>query len=133
MIPKEGDSAEKFLTYISADARTTYEGENNIDYQRRLDYVNDLEPSQLGDSILTRGMTRAADEEILRWNPFDAQTLIELGGVINTTGWVDDLLTAAEMATIYDVQGKERQIAAHRPCRTERCQPGSHAVDTNEL
>ena len=42
LIPKEGDSAEKFLTYILANERSTYEGENDIDYQRRLDYVDDL-------------------------------------------------------------------------------------------
>ena len=96
LVPKEGDSAEKFLTYILADARTTYEGEDNIDYQRRLDYVNDLEPNQPDDDMLTRGTTRAAVEEIQRWDPFYAHSFIELGQNINTTGWVDDLLTVAE-------------------------------------
>ena len=103
LIPKEGDSAEKFLTYILADARTTYEGENDIDYQRRLDYVNDLEPSQSGDDMLTRGMTRAADEEVQRWDVFTAHSFIELGQIINTTGWVDDLLTKAEKENISSV------------------------------
>ena len=100
LIPQEGDSAEKFLTFILANERSSYEGEDNIDYQRRLDYVDDLEPSQSGDDILTRGMTRAADEEIRRWGPFDVQTFIELGAIIYTTDWVDDLLTAAEKAAI---------------------------------
>ena len=97
LIPKEGDSAEKFLTYILANERSTYEGENDIDYQRRLDYVDDLEPSQSDN--LTRGMTRAT-EEVQRWNPFTVHSFIELGQIINTTGWVDDLLTDTEKESI---------------------------------
>lgn len=100
LIPQEGDSAEKFLTFILANERSSYEGEDNIDYQRRLDYVDDLEPSQSGGDLQTRGMTRAAAEEIQRWDPFIAHTFIELGEIIFTTGWVDDLLTAAEKETI---------------------------------
>ena len=100
LIPKEGDSAEKFLTYILANERSTYEGESDIEYQRRLDYVDDLEPNQSGDDILTKGMTRAASEEVQRWDPFIVHSFIELGEIVNTTGWVDDLLTAAEKENI---------------------------------
>ena len=99
LVPKEGDSAEKFLTYILANEKTKYEGEDNIDYQRRLDYVDDLEPSP-SDDFLPRGMTRAEDEVVQRLDPFTAHSFIELGENIATTVWVDDLLTEAEKAEL---------------------------------
>ena len=100
LVPKEGDSAEKFLTYILATDTTKYVGENDIDYQRRLDYVNDLEPDSTSFGILPVSMTRAAVVERQRLNPFNAHTYIELGAIVMTTGWVDDLLTETEKATI---------------------------------
>ena len=100
LVPKEGDSAKKFLTFILADQNTYYEGEDEIDYQRRLDYVRDLEPDTTSHYNPARGMTRAGEVEHRRLDPFDAHTLIELGAVINTTGWVDDLLSEKERAEI---------------------------------
>jgi hypothetical protein len=44
-------------------------------------------------------MTRAT-EEVQRWDPFTVHSFIELGQIINTTGWVDDLLTDTEKESI---------------------------------
>ena len=99
LIPEEGDNAEKFLTFILANERSDYEGEDAIDYQRRLDYVDDLEPSQ-SDDLLTRSITRAATEEVERWDMFTVHSFIELGENINTIGWVDDLLTDTEKESL---------------------------------
>ena len=100
LVPGEGDSAEKFLTFILADENTHYAGENDIDYQRRLDYVKDLEPDSTGYASQTRAMTRAGGVERKRLDPFNAHTFVELGAIILTTGWVDDLLSEKEKAEI---------------------------------
>jgi len=97
MVPKEGDSAEKFLTYIMADENTRYEGEDAVDYQNRLDNVNDLEPT--GSDNLVRGMTRAGEKKE-RMDPFYAHTFIELGATVTTISWVEDLLSEDEKAIL---------------------------------
>ena len=101
LVPKEGDSAEKFLTYILADAKTKYESEDDFDYELRQDYVDDLEPDTKDYSNLTEGKTRADEvKKPKRSDPFDIHSCIELGAVITTTGWVDDLLSDKEKAAI---------------------------------
>ena len=101
LVPKEGDSAEKFLTYILADARTKYESEDDFDYELRQDYVDDLEPDTKDYSNLTEGKTRADEvKKPQRTDPFEVHSCIELGSVINTTGWVDDLLSDKEKKRI---------------------------------
>ena len=96
LVPKEGDGADKFLTFILSNERTRYQGEKDIDYQRRLDYVDDLEPDSTIFNNTPRGMTRASGVEKARLDPFQAHTCIELGAVSVTLGWVDDLLTDME-------------------------------------
>ena len=100
LVPQVGDSAEKFLTYIMADNHTKYPGENDIDYQRRQDYVKALEPDSTSHSYQMRGSYRAANETSDRFSPFSAQTLLELGSIIYTTVWVDDLLSKEEKAFV---------------------------------
>ena len=96
LVPKEGDGADKFLTFILSNDRTRYQGEKDIDYQRRQDYVNDLEPDSTIFDNTTKGLTRASGVEHSRMDPFDAHTYIELGSVSVTLTWVDDLLTDKE-------------------------------------
>ena len=96
MVPKEGDSAEKFLTFIMTDRSTRYEGETDIEYQRRQNDASGLESSVASYLYRTRAMRRAATEGSVRLNPYVAHTCVELGAVINTIGWVDDLLTETE-------------------------------------
>ena len=96
LVPKEGDGADKFLTFILSNDRTRYAGDTDIDYQRRLDYVDDLEPDSTIFNNTPRGMTRASGVEKARLDPFQAHTCIELGAVSVTLGWVDDLLTDME-------------------------------------
>lgn len=96
LVPKEGDGADKFLTFVLSNDRTRYAGDTDIDYQRRLDYVDDLEPDSTIFNNTPRGMTRASGVEKARLDPFQAHTCIELGAVSFTLGWVDDLLTDME-------------------------------------
>lgn len=96
LVPKEGDGADKFLTFILSNDRTRYAGDTDIDYQRRLDYVDDLEPDSTIFNNTPRGLNRASGVEKVRLDPFQAHTCIELGAVSVTLGWVDDLLTDNE-------------------------------------
>ena len=96
LVPKVGDGADKFLTFILSNDRTRYAGDTDIDYQRRLDYVDDLEPDSTIFNNTPRGLTRASGVEKARLDPFQAHTCIELGAVSVTLGWVDDLLTDME-------------------------------------
>ena len=106
MVPGEGDNAEKFLTFIMADRSTRYEGETDIEYQRRQNDASGLEPRAMYRSRRTRALRRAAEEGCERLDPFLAHTFLELGAVVNTIGWVDDLLTETE---------KEEITAAYTP------------------
>ena len=96
LVPKEGDGADKFLTFVLSNDRTRYQGEKDIDYQRRQAYVDDLEPDSTIFNNTPRGMTRASGVEKARLDPFQAHICIELGSVTVTLGWVDDLLTDKE-------------------------------------
>ncbi len=96
LVPKEGDSADKFLIFILSNDRTRYKGEYDIDYQRRQDYVDDLEPVTDIFNDTTEGLNRASGITNSRMDPFQAHTFIELGSVAVTLGWVDDLLSEKE-------------------------------------
>ena len=100
LIPSDGDGADKFLTFILSNDRTRYAGDTDIDYQRRLDYVDDLEPDSTIFNNTPRGLNRASGVEKERLDPFQAHTCIELGSVSVTLGWVDDLLTDKEKSNL---------------------------------
>lgn len=100
LIPSDGDGADKFLTFILSNDRTRYAGDTDIDYQRRQDYVDDLEPDSTIFNNTPRGMNRASGVEKSRLDPFQAHTYIELGSVSVTLGWVDDLLTDKEKSNL---------------------------------
>ena len=100
LIPSDGDGADKFLTFILSNDRTRYAGDTDIDYQRRQDYVDDLEPDSTIFNNTPRGLNRASGVEKERLDPFQAHTCIELGSVSVTLGWVDDLLTDKEKSNL---------------------------------
>ena len=81
------------------------EGESDIDYLRRQNNTSNLDPRAMRysyraramlNNYRARAMRRAATEGSVRLNPYVAHTCVELGAVINTIGWVDDLLTETE-------------------------------------
>jgi len=93
LVPKAGDSFEKFLNFIVADYNTKYDSEKEEEYKRRKETVEDLEPGSTG-SLSPLPLTRAAT--VSRYPAYDVQVCIDLGGAGNDLSWVDDLLTPAE-------------------------------------
>ena len=94
MIPKEGDTAQKFYDFIMANEDTRYPEETDEEYERRQQTSNDLEPDSTYNAApryLTRGVA-----PVKRDNPYYVQVCIDLGDYIHVLDWVSDLLTNAE-------------------------------------
>ena len=94
MIPKKGDSAEKYLDFILADEKwEKYPGETETQYNRRMSNVDDLEPetSQWSTPFALR---RA--QQVMRHDAYYVQVCIELGSYGHVYDWAKDLLTDEE-------------------------------------
>lgn len=98
LVPKEGDSAEKFYKYITADATTRYEGDSNTEYDTRMDGFYDFEGNNnpfgldtVNNSVKAR--TRATTVTKVRFNPYLVQCAKELGYPQNDYSWVVDLIS----------------------------------------
>ena len=105
LVPKEGDSAEKFYKYIMADAATRYEGESETEYDTRVDGFNDFEGNNnpfgidtLNNSVKAR--TRATTATKVRFNPFMVQSAKELGYALNDYSWIVDLVTPENLSAL---------------------------------
>ena len=93
IVPKAGDSAEKFLTFIMANQKTKYDSEKEEEYKRRKETADDLEAgSATPGSPLA--LTRAAT--VNRYDANLVQTCTEMGHYIYDVSWFDDLLTTEE-------------------------------------
>ena len=98
MIPKEGDTAQKFYDFIMADENTRYPEETDQEYERRQESTDDMG----SDSIFSeapRYLTRAG-ASVKRLNPYHVQICIDLGNYIHVLDWVSDLLTDTEKKNI---------------------------------
>ena len=94
MIPKKGDSAEKYFNFIMADEKwEKYPGETDTQYIRRKDYADDFEPETCQWSV-PYAHTRA--QQVVRYDPYHVQVCIELGSYGHVCDWVEDLLTDEE-------------------------------------
>lgn len=93
MIPKAGDSAEKYVNYIMANEDLQYPGETDEQYYRRKELDDDLNEGY--DFWSTPfAITRAT--ETSRSDPYYVQACKELGNYIIDTSWVEQLMTPAE-------------------------------------
>ncbi len=95
LLPKEGDSAEKYYNYIMANAHTKYDNETQEEYDQRQDNYEDLENDDNDDRRKPFAFTRAAETK--RFDPFTVQLCIELGDTADDYSWVKDLLTTEEL------------------------------------
>ena len=96
MIPKAGDSAEKFYNFIMSSEKTKYPGETEEQYNRRKDYLDfDTDGSA---TSMSRAFTRT--QTVTRHDPYYVQACKELGNYIIMFDWADDLLTAEEKSKI---------------------------------
>ena len=93
LVPKAGDSFEKFINFIVADYNTKYDSEKEEEYKRRKETVEDLEPGST-QPFSPLAFTRAAS--VSRYDAYGVQVCIDLGGAGNDLSWVDDLLTPEE-------------------------------------
>ena len=88
LVPKEGDSAEKFYQYIMANSETllqTVESYGNYDGEQL--------------SRIRKRLTRATTKAV-RFNPYYIQSAKELGYLGTDLTWVEDLLTPEEIAAL---------------------------------
>ena len=97
MIPKAGDSGEKFYDFIMADEDTKYEFETDVQYNRRKDYSDEFEP-ETDIWQMPYALTRAKKDT--RDAPYYVQACIELGSYGLILDWVSDLLTDVEKNSI---------------------------------
>ena len=93
MVPKPGDSLSKFINFILSNNTTQYSSEMEKDYKRRKETVEDLEPGST-QPLSPLALTRAAT--ISRYDAYDVQVCIDLGGMVKDFSWVEDLLTPEE-------------------------------------
>jgi len=93
VVPKAGDNLERFLNFILANSMTKYYSEMEEEYKRRKETVEDLEPGST-DPLSPLALTRVAT--VARYDVYDVQVCIELGGSGNDLSWVEDLLTPEE-------------------------------------
>ena len=105
LVPKEGDSAEKFYKYIMADAATRYEGDSETEYDTRVDGFNDFEGNNNPFGIDTlnysvQARTRATTATKVRFNPFMVQSAKELGYALNDYSWIVDLVTPENLSAL---------------------------------
>ena len=104
LVPKEGDSAEKFYKYIMADATTRYSGDSNTEYDTRVDGFYDLEGNSnafdLDTANLVKARTRATVTTKERFNPYEVQCAKELGASQNVYSWVVDLVSPLDMSRL---------------------------------
>ncbi len=105
LVPKEGDSAEKFYKYIMADAATRYEGDSETEYDTRVDGFNDFEGNNNPFGIDTlnysvKARTRATTATKVRFNPFMVQSAKELGYALNDYSWIVDLVTPENLSAL---------------------------------
>ena len=105
LVPKEGDSAEKFYKYIMADAATCYEGDSETEYDTRVDGFNDFEGNNNPFGIDTlnysvKARTRATTATKVRFNPFMVQSAKELGYALNDYSWIVDLVTPENLSAL---------------------------------
>ena len=105
LVPKEGDSAEKFYKYIMADAATRYEGDSETEYDTRVDGFNDFEGNNNPFGIDTlnysvKARTRATTATKVRFNPFMVQSAKELGYALNDYSWIVDLETPENLSAL---------------------------------
>ena len=105
LVPKEGDSAEKYYKYIMADAATRYEGDSETEYDTRVDGFNDFEGNNNPFGIDTlnysvKARTRATTATKVRFNPFMVQSAKELGYALNDYSWIVDLVTPENLSAL---------------------------------
>ena len=105
LVPKEGDSAEKFYKYIMADAATRYEGDSETEYDTRVDGFNNFEGNNKPFGIDTlnysvKARTRATTATKVRFNPFMVQSAKELGYALNDYSWIVDLVTPENLSAL---------------------------------
>ena len=93
LVPKAGDSFGKFVNFIVSDALTKYDAEKEEEYKRRKETFEDQEPGST-NPLSPLALTRAAT--VARYDVYDVQVCIELGGFVNDLSWVEDLLTPEE-------------------------------------
>ena len=94
MIPKKGDSAEKYYNFIMSDGDwEEYPGETETQYYRRKDYVDDFEPDT---TLWSTPYALRRAQQIMRLDPYYTQTCIDLGNYVNIINWAEDLLTDEE-------------------------------------
>ena len=98
MIPKAGDSAEKYYDFIMANEKTKYPGETSEQFYRREELANDLQEDSIYWSD-PHALTRAII--IKRPNPYYVQACKELGSYGNDLSWVEHLLTPEEKMSFY--------------------------------
>ena len=98
MIPKAGDSAEKYYDFIMANEKTKYPGETSEQFYRREELANDLQEDSIYWSD-PHALTRAII--IRRPNPYYVQACKELGSYGNDLSWVEHLLTPEEKTSFY--------------------------------
>ena len=94
MIPKKGDSAEKYFDFIISDQKwKKFPGETDTQYNRRKYYVDDVE-SENGKRSAPYALRRT--KPVDRFLPYNVQTCIDLGDFAYLVDWVKDLLTDEE-------------------------------------
>ena len=93
LIPKAGDSAQKFYDFIMANQDTKYENESADEHKRRKEYADNLEHGARARRLyfVTRSGTN-----VERYDAYDVQVNIELGTYAFDLSWVEDLLTDDE-------------------------------------
>ena len=98
MIPKKGDSAQKYYDFIMSNEKTKYPGETSELFYRREELANELKEDSI-DWSDPHALTRAII--IKRPNPYSVQACKELGSFGNDLSWVEHLLTPAEKTSFY--------------------------------
>ena len=98
MIPKAGDSAQKYYTFIMASQNDQYPGETSEQFYRRRELANVLKEDSISLSS-PHASTRAAG--VTRHDPYFVQASKELGGYGYDLSWIEHLLTPAEKETFF--------------------------------
>lgn len=93
MIPKAGDTAQKYYDYIMADEDTSYPGETQDQYYRRQELDDDM---SLDDDFWTTPFAITRATVTRRHDPYFVQACKELGSYVLVPSWVEHLMTPKE-------------------------------------